>query len=301
MLLEQLRSFVEEARSGLLPSGFGGGDVVEARSLLDELELAWLKGLSEADLQGAGSERGVRSTVAWLSLDTGMQRSEAAGRLRFARKLRSMAITMAAVMDGRLSLSQARILSRGVTPATIDAFGESEASLVTSATTLTASQTEFLITYWLQAADPDGARRDDREVEEGRRLAVRETLPGCDRSPSLCDVHNVIEWVRGGRTDLSNLVLLCRHHHGLLHKHRLRADLLPDATFQVWDVNGDELRSVPPPRVGVIAGKPALAASPDSLFSDVEVRERVRDAIRRFQTDTASVTQAMGSRVASQT
>jgi hypothetical protein len=33
-------------------------------------------------------------------------------------------------------------------------------------------------------------------------------------------VHHIEHWADGGRTCLSNLVLLCRHHHRLLHEGR---------------------------------------------------------------------------------
>jgi hypothetical protein len=49
-----------------------------------------------------------------------------------------------------------------------------------------------------------------------RALAARDggcAFPGCDRPPAWCEAHHVVEWIRGGRTDLDNLVLLCRHHH----------------------------------------------------------------------------------------
>ena len=41
--------------------------------------------------------------------------------------------------------------------------------------------------------------------------------PGCDRLPELCDVHHVVFWENGGETSLANTVLLCRHHHQLVH------------------------------------------------------------------------------------
>jgi hypothetical protein len=42
-------------------------------------------------------------------------------------------------------------------------------------------------------------------------------FPGCDRPHAWCDSHHVVHWARGGRTGLSNLVLLCRRHHRLVH------------------------------------------------------------------------------------
>jgi hypothetical protein len=42
-------------------------------------------------------------------------------------------------------------------------------------------------------------------------------FPGCDRPHGWCDAHHVVHWADGGTTCLSNLVLLCRRHHRLVH------------------------------------------------------------------------------------
>jgi Domain of unknown function (DUF222)/HNH endonuclease len=42
-------------------------------------------------------------------------------------------------------------------------------------------------------------------------------FPACDRPPSWSDAHHVEHWADGGPTALSNLALLCRGHHGLIH------------------------------------------------------------------------------------
>ncbi len=41
--------------------------------------------------------------------------------------------------------------------------------------------------------------------------------PGCDRSPNWTEAHHIDPWADGGNTDLCDGVLLCRHHHMLLH------------------------------------------------------------------------------------
>jgi len=56
-------------------------------------------------------------------------------------------------------------------------------------------------------------------------LAIRDggcRWPGCDRPPSWCEAHHLDEWSRGGSTDLANGVLLCRHHHLLVHNNGWR-------------------------------------------------------------------------------
>lgn len=40
---------------------------------------------------------------------------------------------------------------------------------------------------------------------------------GCDRPPSWTEAHHIDEWDHGGKTDMSNGILLCRHHHMWIH------------------------------------------------------------------------------------
>ena len=53
-----------------------------------------------------------------------------------------------------------------------------------------------------------------------RALAARDgrcQFPGCERR-RFVDAHHIHHWARGGETALDNLVLLCRHHHRLVHE-----------------------------------------------------------------------------------
>jgi uncharacterized protein DUF222/HNH endonuclease len=65
--------------------------------------------------------------------------------------------------------------------------------------------------------------RTARVVNPGlrRALTVRDRgcrFPACDRPPEWTDAHHVVSWAAGGTTNLDNLVLLCRHHHTLVHE-----------------------------------------------------------------------------------
>ncbi|MEV6643032.1 DUF222 domain-containing protein [Amycolatopsis sp. NPDC051371] len=57
-------------------------------------------------------------------------------------------------------------------------------------------------------------------------------FPGCHRPPRHCQGHHVRHWADGGPTELGNLVLMCAHHHRLLHRSgwqvRIAADGLPE-------------------------------------------------------------------------
>jgi hypothetical protein len=62
-----------------------------------------------------------------------------------------------------------------------------------------------------------------------RAVAVRDggcTFAGCDRPPGWTDVHHVRHWADGGETSLSNLTLLCRPHHRLVHEGGFRIEMV---------------------------------------------------------------------------
>ncbi|MFI5590281.1 DUF222 domain-containing protein [Amycolatopsis sp. NPDC051758] len=68
-----------------------------------------------------------------------------------------------------------------------------------------------------------------------RALYLRDrgcAFPGCHRPPRHCQGHHIRHWANGGPTDLGNLVLMCAHHHRLLHRSgwevRIAADGLPE-------------------------------------------------------------------------
>ncbi|MEU4333369.1 DUF222 domain-containing protein [Micromonospora lupini] len=64
-----------------------------------------------------------------------------------------------------------------------------------------------------------------------RALVLRDggcAFPGCDRPPRWCDGHHVRHWANGGATTLGNAVLLCGHHHRLLHRGDWTVRIAPD-------------------------------------------------------------------------
>ena len=66
-----------------------------------------------------------------------------------------------------------------------------------------------------------GRARRTTPTPTRQALIVRDQgcrYPGCGRPPGWCDAHHVIHWQHGGRTDLENLVLLCDHHHHVVHQ-----------------------------------------------------------------------------------
>jgi hypothetical protein len=74
-----------------------------------------------------------------------------------------------------------------------------------------------------------------------RALVLRDggcAFPACDRPPTWCQGHHMISWLDHGKTELDNGVLLCGHHHRLIHEGawevRLGPDRLPEFLPPAW-------------------------------------------------------------------
>ena len=73
-----------------------------------------------------------------------------------------------------------------------------------------------------------------------RALAHRDggcTFPGCAAPPAWTDAHHRLDWARGGRTDLDQLVSACRHHHGVAHRPGWSVEVTDDGWTR-WTTRG---------------------------------------------------------------
>ncbi|MEJ8278264.1 HNH endonuclease signature motif containing protein [Pseudonocardia spirodelae] len=65
--------------------------------------------------------------------------------------------------------------------------------------------------------------REQRLASRAQRLALAQrdggcAFAGCEAPPQWCVAHHCTHWAAGGATDLDNLVLLCPHHHRMVHR-----------------------------------------------------------------------------------
>ena len=111
------------------------------------------------------------------------------------------------------------------------------------------------------------------------------SFPGCTTPAHWCDAHHLIHWADGGRSDLSNLALLCGRHHSVVHRDQLAghvtqagADTGAVAAAVTWNLipgsyrrrddgpppHGDQPRGDRPPG-GQPPGSPPLGDPPTPL------------------------------------
>jgi Domain of unknown function (DUF222)/HNH endonuclease len=79
-----------------------------------------------------------------------------------------------------------------------------------------------LVTLVERNGKPLSVGRRTRSIPPSIRRALlardgRCQFPGCERA-RFVDAHHIRHWAQGGETSLDNLVLLCRHHHRLVHE-----------------------------------------------------------------------------------
>jgi hypothetical protein len=87
-------------------------------------------------------------------------------------------------------------------------------------------------------------------------LAARDggcRFPECERPPSWTEAHHIDEWDRDhGRTDIADGVLLCRHHHLLVHNNGWRVTRTGGEYFVIPPKSMDyEQTPIPAPAKGV--------------------------------------------------
>jgi hypothetical protein len=91
------------------------------------------------------------------------------------------------------------------------------------------------------------ARRfpSDAQRREVMRRDRHCRFPGCTNM-TFTNVHHIVPWKPGGRTDLPNLALVCEHHHGVVHRNG-------------WTMSGDanEELTIITPTGGVMTSRPS--------------------------------------------
>jgi hypothetical protein len=112
---------------------------------------------------------------------------------------------------------------------------------------------------------PLGVGRTSRRIPRRLRRALQERdrgcrFPGCTATRWV-DAHHIVYWSEGGPTELANLILLCRHHHRLVHEVGYTIGVEPGSRFTFLRPDGQPLPVAAPPVEGDAAAPARMNAN----------------------------------------
>ncbi len=107
--------------------GGPGEEIVALVELADQVQAALVERVGAFDASEAWALDGAYSFACWLRARTDVTRAESLQLGRFARTLRALPVTEAAVEAGKLSVAKARLLAGVVNERTAERFAEQEA------------------------------------------------------------------------------------------------------------------------------------------------------------------------------
>ncbi|MEO6653651.1 MAG: DUF222 domain-containing protein [Ilumatobacteraceae bacterium] len=95
--------------------------------------------------------------------------------------------------------------------------------------------------------------RTTRLANKAQRRALRAfystcAIPGCSVPYGRCKLHHIVWWRHGGRTDLTNLLPVCSHHHSKVHDADWQLDLGPHRELIIRFPDGTIHNTGPPDR-----------------------------------------------------
>jgi hypothetical protein len=170
--MSELRSVVDRLRSeplAELPDARIEEDFTELQGAIEQLEVERLRRLAELDRRRLFERDGHLSAASWLSSRFRVAWGSARGDVRVARGLDEMPRTRAALEDGSISMSAAKVLvaARQEDP---EAFDRSEPQLVEAATIHSMNDLRRIAAYWRQQAEREAAVQGDEALRARRPL-----------------------------------------------------------------------------------------------------------------------------------
>jgi Domain of unknown function (DUF222)/HNH endonuclease len=132
--------------------------------------------------------------------------------------------------------------------------------------------------------------RDGRPLSIGRKTralspALKRALrsrdrtcrfPGCGQNRFL-HAHHIQHWAQGGRTDLSNLIQLCSHHHRLVHEGGYSVERRGGGRVRFHRPDGQPVPAAPAIPEGEAAAMPRLHKEAGVTIDDTTCVPRVHD------------------------
>jgi hypothetical protein len=163
--------------------------LVQARSLIDQLESVWLLAAADFESSGEVTESGSGSLMAWMRHHCRMAPGEASARTRVAHALTNGELrqTGEAMVDGEVTWRQAHVIHNAVRQVPEERYDEAETALVTAAQTLDPGQLRRVGERLLHCFDREAAEEAAVRRYERRGFTMSETFDGMFAVSGLLD------------------------------------------------------------------------------------------------------------------
>lgn len=180
--IEQIQNGID-ALAEIDPTECTGEELAEAVVALEQAKARLCahkaRVLDAFSLSGQWSLDGSRSAAAWVAREMNTRIDDTRADVKLAKRLRAMPTTRAAFEAGAISERHADRLSKlafSKRSCVRNRFAEWEDTLVDKARTMDWPRLHQYLTYWTNAADPDGAEDKARDDHEARHVHLSPTL-----------------------------------------------------------------------------------------------------------------------------
>lgn len=155
-----------------------GDDLVAIRRQVDRLEAEFIRRLHRFDRQQGALSEGAANTVSWLRSTCGLTGGAAADRVRMARVLTDLPLTMASFRAGRAPFTNVSLIARLADDVGVDATRSVEDTLVTAAEKVDTARMHYLVAFTRHRLDADGALDKDNRDHDRRWFSCDQTYGG---------------------------------------------------------------------------------------------------------------------------
>jgi hypothetical protein len=152
--------------------------IVFLQRQMDRFECLVTESVAAFDQTGGWGRCGAKTPAAWLSTRRHLPLPQARAQLRRGRALASLPLARAAWEKGDIGAAHIDALARVQSHTTEVSLARDEAFLVQLATDMKFSEFGAALSYWEQAADPDGAEESDMARQARRDVYLYPSFDG---------------------------------------------------------------------------------------------------------------------------
>jgi hypothetical protein len=167
-LIDEAIRLVEQFADNARSEGVGE-QLLQARTLIDQLESMWLMASADLELSGGLTHAGSGSLLAWMQHHCRMAPGEASARSRVAHAVSNGELrqTGDAMCDGAVTWRQAQVIHNAVRQVPEDRHDEAESAMLTAAQTLDPGPLRRVGERLLHCFDREAAEEPQRAATSG--------------------------------------------------------------------------------------------------------------------------------------